>query len=579
MRRLGPALALACALAQTSARAQEDDGLVPWDPGTLAQILESRELTGKPLERARADAYAYHRKVSARRMELARTHRTALVETVIQDPDGGAGKPVAVLALAWFVRVATDRAHAKLLDGSGGPELLADLSELSLGRRRALLASMADNPHLYFFLGNLARTSSGALYLRVERFEDLGIVPERVDRETYAVLNSTSPIPIRASEHAATRARVAALRKDPRYPYVPLEALLKDAAPHAGRRIATLGIPNYDAAAPTGPAPVCPIRMSHFGIMVPELEVLLSKLGRSQRDEVFRGRSFGSGLAFRGFIRRAPNGALYLEAESVEFVGTASHVDGLLDPEMFDSKKYREERASARDSALRALRESEGRWPAPLAHLQDVAVSSSAYAGRPVRALGVAEGFFRGPDGWVAGFSYTSWKSAVFAVRLEGAPAARRAAIPGWKEPRGQILLVHGVVRDKDGLGYIDADDFIDAGPLPLGISSVDEVLEFSPRKLMPAPESARASMRADIAALKRDPARSYVLFEDLVLEPGRWVGKAVSVAGQPMDPELDSAVRRFSFTSKMLAGETLVVTMDRLPPAAQAGVLRLVER
>lgn len=579
MRRL--ALAAVLALGPDAAvPAQEDDGLVPWEPGTLAQMLETQELTGPELARVREESSAYHRRVAERWAELSRRFRTALIEDVLQEPDAAGSHPLAVLAFPRFVRVSKEPAHCKLLDGQGGPELLADLSALSLGRRRALLSSLSDDRgHLMFFLGVLRRTAKGALYLDVDAFEDLGRIPLRTEREAYAILNSTMPFIPAAAEYAHTRARAAAALHDARWPYVHLEKLAADAGRYLNKPVGTIGFPNYGDATPAGPTPVCPIQVQHFGIGVPSIEVLLSKLGRNSRNEVFRGRAFGGALAVRGRVRRAFSGAHYLEAEAVEFVGLASNIQGAIDPGYFDSKRYRDGLARAQASARRAREESDGRWSAPLVEPQDLILSSSAFRGRLVRALGVAYWPYRGPDGWVAQFSYRAYSDPTFAIRLQDTPDERRAAVSTWGEDKPRLILAYGTLRDKDGLGYLDAADFIDAGALPDSVHSLAEALEYSPLKRKPAPESLRRAMTASIEALKREPSRAYVHVEDLVLESARWAGRAVSVAGMAMNPEIDSAMRRFHFSSNYLVGESLAVAMDRLSLPAQRYVLRFIER
>ena len=574
MRRFACPLLFLLALG-SRAGAEEDDGLVPWQPGALAQMQEQREPQGAEREAARGDAESYHRSVSQLWGELSRTLRTATVEETVIDPDGLGGRRLAVLAIPTSVNVAAEKASCDLRDGSAGPRLLASLSGLSLAKRRVLLSAAADREHMMFFVGSL-RKLKGSRYLDVEDFFDAGAVPRWTLPETYSVLNSSVPLRWIGEERRADSERTAAVLRDKRWPYVPRKDVLADPGRRLDRPLTTLGFPDLYHCSAEGRSPACAFQETWFGIGVPFIEVLLSKLPRSEFEGVFRGRRFGAGFAVRGRVRRAANGAFYLEADSMEPVAAATSIEGLLNPRYFDSKEYKAKLSGAHEGAVSARAEAARRWSAPEAEVEELVLSTSAYLGRLVKTLGLAYDLHRGPDGLVGGLGYRAWSMPDVAVRLEDVPAPKRSQAGAWPERSRRVLLVRGTVREKEGKPYIDADDYIDGGPAPDGISSIHEVLDYSPRKMKPVPASARAAMRAAVAELKRDPERRYALFEDLALEPERWLGSRIAVVGIALDPVVDASPRRFKLTTAIGIRDELQVVIDRLSLVEQAEVLRL---
>lgn len=370
--------------------------------------------------------------------------------------------------------------------------------------------------------------------------------------------------------------RTARVMTDREHPYVPLPTLIERPEAYLDRPVSTIGFCDFNSVVATGATPNCHFKKAYFFILFggrQSLQVLLSKLGRERIAELLRGRHFGHGLAARGRIRKAANGAHYLEADSIEGVGYGSNIDLVLNPEYFDSREHRRRLDASRTALERALADAKA-WGTPAVGLDDLLLEPARYRGKTVAIMGEMT---LPPHDSAAGLvgSLSSGFRREFPLKLKGLPAGERRKAAAWKEPR--FVLVRATVREEAGFSYLDADRLLDCGERPAG-TGVREALEWRGERMKAEPGQAREAMRSTVAGLKRDPDRAYVLFEDLVLRPHRWLGRPISTVGTVTAFDVRSKVRHFKLAPQLLVGDDLVVSMDRLDLAGQREALRLEE-
>lgn len=555
---------------------EADDGLVPWDPGTLARMLASREPTGKEAERAAREAAAYRAKVLEAKARLERRLPVVEVEELFLDPSAFHGRRVAIPAIPSFVHAAAPVPTCRIAAGSAGPDLLGALSLLPVPRRRELLVTGADRAHVIFFIGRLRPLPGSRPYFDVEDFVDVGRVPADTVLETHEILVSSVPVRSHRRDEIEALKRTARIVNGREWPYVPLKRLLADPAARLGRPVSTIGFCDFYGITADGPTPNCRLKENHYSVGAEFFEVLLSKLDRPRRLEILRGRRFAHAFGVTGYVRKSAGGAYYLEAASVEGAGYGSSVELVLNPEYFDSREYRAKLAAANEKAVRALAEAEASWPAPVVDLEDVVLSSKSFLGAPVAVLGFASGVHRVPDGLVGTLSFKLWDRTAVALRLERCPAGKRKAAGSWPELEGRIVLARGTVREKEGVPYIDAEDLVDAGEAPVSAGPIRQILEYTAHKTKPVPASALAAARAAVAEMKAGGDRAYVLFEDLILDPRRWLGRPVSVVGAVLDATVDVPIPYFDFGSSLVVRDRLQVSMERLGLPLRKELLRL---
>lgn len=550
----------------------EDEDLVPWSPSVLALVRAEREPRGAELERALKDASAYHRTVAAAWKRRSRARRTVLVEDLVLDAEGLAGKPLAVLAIPDRVTVAALRPSCELGGGKEGATMPASLATLSVESRRRLLYAAADEAHAMLFLGTLRRAGEQGWYFDAEGFEDLGAIPRWTVQEAYVLLRSSAPYRSKRQEEREAMDRTARVMNDREFPYVPLAKLIEKPEDHVGRPLATIGFCDFPSIVAAGATPNCNFKEAYYGIVFGgnALQVLLSRLDRGRMAALLRGRHFGHGWAARGRVRKAANGAHYLEADSLEGVGFGSNVDMILNPEYFDSREHRDQLDAAHGGLLRARSEAAG-WGVPLVGLDDLLLEPAAHRGKAIAILGES-GYLHPSAAGLVGELRSGFRRR-FPLKLASLDPQTRETAAAWE--RTHLLLLRATLREEEGFAYLDADRLVDCGRLPHS-TSLREALEWSGERMRFKPEDAREAMRSTVAGLKRDPDRAYVLFEDLVLRPHRWLGKPLSVVGEITAFDVGSRVRHFKLSTHLLIGDDLVVSMDRLGLPGQREVLRL---
>ncbi|MBI4348435.1 MAG: hypothetical protein HY553_16450 [Elusimicrobia bacterium] len=529
-------------------------------------------------------AQAYHRIVSAAVEAVRREGKYAPVDLndVFLEPSL-LDRRVALAVFPRHVRNAPPKPSCWLDADAGGPNLTGALGALAETKRKELLAlDAATRRHLTLFMGVLKRApafdGSPAPYLEVEDFRDLGEPPPGASPSAADILESPAAMAAAFETAAdAARARGRALKADRRWRYVDVDALADELERYVGRRVSTFGHKTlYLASRP-------PLLRLSGDDLQPTVQVTLPGASPEDLRRLMRRPAHHRKLVVRGEVRRAPNGAAYLEARSFEDLGTSLPVKDILNPSpdrieigpgMVVQRATWTLTAGDRDAYRRRALETLDRFRAAgryrIVDWEDLVLTRpSSRAGERVVTIGIPWENAKGLRGAFCTIG-NDGADPQLPVRLANL-AARQQSDFYRVRFHSRLVVVAGVVALEDGRGYLEAEELVDLGEFPVGVAApAYELLEPAPPQ---PPDPGGETLRRRMAAFAGDPEFQYFRFEDLVVAPKRYLDKNVSVLGAA--GELEPITKRFKLQSSFAGQNFLWASMEHLPAGDQKLIVR----